>query len=234
MSAVVMSPPATETAPVRWTVDEFHRMKSAGVLRDQRCFLIDGVLLEQHQVPNPRKLRFTRDQYRQLGRLGLLTGRRTELVYGVVYEMSPIGWPHVVAANKTEAILEAVFAGAGWVNTQYPYAADESDPQPDVAVIPGRMEDYTDHPSVSLLIVEVADTTLVRDTTVKLELYASAAVPEYWVLDLGGRRLLVFRDPYQHPAGGHTYRTHLTLGPADSVSPLAAPHASVKVAGLLP
>lgn len=236
MSATVTPPPKAEpvAAPVLWTVEEFQRMTAAGVLRDQRCFLIDGVLLEQDEVPNPRKVLFTRDQYRQLGRFGILTDRRTELIYGVLYEMSPIGWPHVVAGYKTRDVLEEAFDAVGWVNVQYPYSADESDPQPDVAVIPGRIEDYADHPAVSLLIVEIADTTLTRDTTVKLELYASAAVGEYWVLDLTSRRLLVFRDPYPHPAGGHTYRTHLTLGPSDTVTPLAAPHASVKVADLLP
>lgn len=64
------------------------------------------------------------------------------------------------------------------MNAQQPRAADESDPQPDVAVIPSRMADYTDRPAVPMLIVEVADTTLARDTTTKLELYASANVPE--------------------------------------------------------
>ena len=68
----------------------------------------------------------------------------------------------------------------------------------------------------------------------KAELYAEAAVPEYWVIDLPNRRLLVFRDPAPLPVGGHTYRTHLTPGPADAVSPLAAPAAVVKVADLLP
>ena len=223
-----------EPTPVLWTVDQFHRINDAGVFRGQRCVLIDGEIIEQDRVPNPRPVRFTRDQYRRLGRLGILTDQRTELIHGVIYTMSPIGWPHVVAGYKTRDVLENVFAGIGWVNVQYPYSADESDPQPDVAVIPGRIEDFADHPEVSLLIVEVADSTLTRDTTVKLELYASAAVPEYWVLDLTGRRLLVFREPYQHPAGGHTFRTHLAYDSTGTVVPLHAPQATVKVADLLP
>jgi Uma2 family endonuclease len=61
-------------------------------------------------------------------------------------------------------------------------------------------------------------------------------VPDYWVLDLNGRQLQVFRDPEPLPAGlGATaYRTRLVFTPADRVSPLAVPAASVPVADLLP
>src|SRR5262249_32064485 len=80
----------------------------------------------------------------------------------------------------------------------------------------------------------VSDTTLALDLTEKAELYATAGIPDYWVLDLTGRRLLVFRDPGPVAAGGAAYRTHLTLGPSESVTPLSAPNASVTVADLLP
>ena len=86
------------------------------------------------------------------------------------------------------------------------------------------------------LVIEVSDTTLDSDTTVKAELYATAGIADYWVLDLNNRRLLIFRDPAPLPAGlgGTAYRTHLTLGPADAISPLAAPTVSFRVAELLP
>lgn len=56
------------------------------------------------------------------------------------------------------------------------------------------------------------------------------------MLDLNGRVLHVLHDPQPLPAGlGATaYRTHLTLGPADAVSPLAVPGASLVVGDLLP
>ena len=78
--------------------------------------------------------------------------------------------------------------------------------------------------------------TLFDDTTTKAEVYAEAGIADYWVLDLNGRRLLVFRDPAPLPAGlGATaYRTHLTFGPTDRVSPLAAPASPVAVGELLP
>jgi Uma2 family endonuclease len=241
MSAVPLpNPNSPGPHPILWNVTEYHNMKEHGVFRGQWVFLINGQIFEQHHKhptdPHPRPFRWTREQYRLLVKLGFLDNRRVELVYGVIYEMSPINWPHVLGIRKTADILRVVFAGTAWVNEQSPLAADASDPQPDVAVIPGRPQDYTDHPTTALILVEVADTTLFHDTTIKAELYATAGITDYWVLDLDNRRLLVFRDPVVLPAGlGATaYRTQLTLGPTDSVAPLAAPTSSVRVSDLLP
>lgn len=178
--------------------------------------------------------RFTREQYYHLGRLGYFDGKRVERIRGEIIEMSPVGWPHVVGTKKTADLLAEVFRGVAWINQGNPIPTYDSDPQPDVMVVPGRFEDYSDHPTTALLIVEVADAMLDRDTTVKAELYATADVADYWVLDLANRQLIVFRDPQPIPDGGKAYRTHLTLSTADSVSPLATPTAAVRVADLLP
>jgi hypothetical protein len=187
--------------------------------------------------PNGRRFRFTREQYYRLGELGFFKGKRVERIRGEIVEVSPINWPHVVGCRKTAELLEKVFAGAGWVSrNDQPIALADSDPEPDVMVVPGRFEDYTDHPTTALLVVEVADTTLFEDTTTMAEVYAENAIADYWVLDVTGRQLHVFRDPQPLPAtlGASAYRTHLTLGAADTVGPLAAPHAAVKVSDLLP
>jgi Uma2 family endonuclease len=187
-------------------------------------------------VAGPRPWRWTRDDYYRLGELGFFHGKRVELLFGEIVEMSPIGWPHVVACRKIAGLLEGIFAGLGWVSRGEPLDLKHSDPQPDVAIIPGRFEDYASHPTTAVLIVEVADSTLATDTTTKAELYATAGVPDYWVLDLNGRQLQVFRDPEPLPVGlGATaYRTRLVFTPADRVSPLAVPDASLLVADLLP
>ncbi len=185
----------------------------------------------------PRPFRFTREQYYRLGELGFFADKRVERIRGEIIEMSPINWPHVVGCRKTALALERVFAGAAWVSrNEQPLALAESDPQPDVMVVAGRFEDYTDHPTTALLVVEVADATLSRDTTEKAELYAEAGIPDYWVLDVEHSQLLVFRDPQPLPAGlGATaYRTRQTLALTDHVSPLAAPGASILVSELLP
>ncbi len=183
-----------------------------------------------------RSFRFSREQYHRLGELGFFDGKRVELIRGEILEMSPINWPHQLGKIKLARALSSAFAGIGWVNEQGPLAAGDSEPQPDVAVIPGHPEDYAEHPRTALLVAEVADTTLADDTTTKAELYATAGIADYWVLDLNGRQLHVFRDPQPlpHALDATAYRAHDVLQPTDSVSPLAAPTASILVADLLP
>ncbi len=186
------------------------------------------------QPPVPGRL--TREQYYELGRQGYFDGKRVELVFGEVVEMSPINWPHVVGCRKTAEALEAAFAGTAWVGRGDPLDLTHSDPQPDVSVVAGRFEDYVDHPTTALLLVEVADATLTYVLTTKAELYATAGIADYWVLDVVNRELHVFRDPQRLSGnlGATAYRTHDTFGLADRVSPLAAPNASVLVSDLLP
>jgi Uma2 family endonuclease len=184
--------------------------------------------------------RFTRKQYYEMGERGYFEGKRVELLFGEVVEMSPINWPHALGVKLVTDALAAAFATGYWLNVQQPFVVPNgnpgSEPQPDVAVIPGAARDYTDHPTAAALLVEVADSTLAKDTTTKAELYATAGVADYWVLDLDNRQLHVFRDPQPLPAalGTTAYRTRLVLGPADRVAPLAAPGAAVLVGDLLP
>ena len=183
--------------------------------------------------PGPRPWTFTREQFDSMGELGFFRGRRAQLVFGVIVEEGPMNWPHARAVGRVGNVLRAVFAAGHWVSEQRPFAADESLPLPDVAVYTGSMDDYTDHPTVAALVVEVADSSLNFDMTTKAELYATAGVPDYWVLDLEGRRLLVYRNPAPL-LGATAYRSHAAFGPADTLSPLAAPGATVAVADLLP
>lgn len=134
--------------------------------------------------------------------------------------------------------LRAAF-GAGWViRAQLPFEVDEfNDPFPDFSVLSGGPRDFLNgHPNTAALVVEVSDTTPQLDMTEKAERYTTAGVPEYWVFDLNGRELQVYRDPQPLPKGlGATvYRTRTTHGLTDSVSPLAVPAASVAVGDLLP
>ena len=183
----------------------------------------------------PTRWKWTREQYFHAAQLGYFGDRRVQLIFGEVVEMPKQNWPHVAGCRKTADRLRTVFAGAGWINEQSPFPFGDSAPEPDVWVVPGRFEDYTDHPTTALLLVEVSDTTLAYDLTTKAELYATAGVADYWVLDLEQRQLVVFHDPQPLPKGlGATaYRTRLTFSPTDRVSPLAAPHASVLVSELL-
>lgn len=92
------------------------------------------------------------------------------------------------------------------------------DPEPDIAIVAGSPRDATAHPTTASLVIEISDTALHYDTTTKLELYATAAVPEYWLFDLNARTLLAFRDPGPDMAGVSTYRTRLTLAFTDTIA----------------
>ena len=183
------------------------------------------------RTPVPGPYRFTRAEYHRLGDIGFFDDKRVELIRGEIHVMSPIGWPHTVGVNKTQEALRTVFTGLGWVQTQNPVVTDDSEPEPDVAAYRGKMLDYFDHPTPpdTLLIVEVSATSLVKDTTLKADFYAQEGITEYWVVDVDNRKLLVFRDP--SPTG---YLTKKSLADTESLSPLAVPSASIRVADLLP
>jgi Uma2 family endonuclease len=185
----------------------------------------------------PRNLLWTVDQFHYLGDLGMFEGRRAMLIDGVIVEEGPMNPPHRIALELSAEAIRAAF-GSGWrVCVQMPLVLGQTtDPEPDIAVVAGSPRGSTAHPTTAALIVEVSDTSLRYDATVKLGVYAAGGIADYWVLDVSGRQLLVFRDPKPDPASphGHTYATQLTLGPNDMVAPVAAPGATVSVADLLP
>ena len=186
---------------------------------------------------NPQPRRWTVTEFDQLGSLGCFAGRRAFLLDGAILEQGPMEPPHAEALEVLYEHVRNAF-GPGWrFRVQLPLHLDEfNNPMPDLAVVAGTPGYYGDHPVSAALVVEVADTTLQSDLTDKAERYATAGIADYWVLDLNGGVLHVFRNPQRLPAtlGATAYRTHDTFGPADSASPLAAPAATVRVADLLP
>jgi Uma2 family endonuclease len=178
-------------------------------------------------------------EYERLIDLGAFRpGERLELVDGALLVCEPQGGPHFTAVGLVEDALRQVF-GSGWtVRAQGPIALDEdSEPEPDLAVVPGSRRDHSrSHPSHPVLIVEVADSSLAFDRSEKASLYARAGIADYWILNLSDRVLEVYREPVVAPQAqyGHRYGATTTLGPRDTVSPLAAPTAAILVADLLP
>ncbi|MBA4191723.1 MAG: Uma2 family endonuclease [Planctomycetaceae bacterium] len=215
-----------------------------GYFTNRRVELIFGEIIEQHHGdpddPSPRPFRFTREQYYQLGELGFFDGHRVEFIYGEIVDMSPVNWPHAFTTNLASRVLTQALPTSFWICVQQPFSVPGippgAEPQPDVACIAGPLQSSTGHPKTAALLVEVSDSTFFYDITTKAELYASANVPEYWVVDINGRQLHVFREPQPLPAGlgSNAYRTHTVLNDADTVSPLAVPATTIRVADLLP
>jgi Uma2 family endonuclease len=177
----------------------------------------------------PRPLRWTCAEFHRFGDMGLFEGRRAMLIDGIILEQGPMNPPHAITLELVEEALRTAF-GPGWrIRCQSPLVLGQDlDPEPDVAVVAGTARGSTGHPTTADLVVEVADSSLDFDTNEKRLRYARAGIREYWVVDINGRRLLVYRDPQ-----GSDYANQQALGPKDAVTPSAAPSAVVQVAGLL-
>lgn len=194
-------------------------------------------LLTPPAAPGPRPFRWTVQLFHQFGDAGHFEGRRAKLIGGQLIEEGQMNPPHAIALELTDTAMRAAF-GPGWrYRVQMPLVlGQDTDPMPDMSIARGAIRGAIEHPTTADLVIEIADSSLDYDTTTKAEVYATADIRDYWVVDVDGRRLLVFRDPVPLPQGlGATaYRTHLIFHPGDSVSPLAQPAASIAVADLLP
>ena len=147
---------------------------------------------------------FTRGEYHRMGEAGILRPTdRVELIRGEVVEMSPIGRRHYAFVNNLNQLLTVRLAGRAIVAVQGPIAlADDTEPEPDVAIIRRRVVPYKEreaHAEDALLLIEVAESSLAYDRSTKLRLYAAAGIPEYWVVDCVAESVEVHRTP---DAGG--------------------------------
>jgi Uma2 family endonuclease len=174
--------------------------------------------------------RFTRGEYQRMGAAGLFP-TRVELVEGAIYDMSPQKSAHAVVVSLAEAALRSAFGTGSYVRVQMPLAlGDDSEPEPDVAVILGSPRDYlAEHPRAALVVVEVADASLRQDRGQKLPLYARFGIPEAVLIDLPGQAVELHCDP--SPEG---YRSRTVLRRGDTLSLLSCPTARSAVADLLP
>jgi Uma2 family endonuclease len=189
------------------------------------------------RLTEPRTYRWSKEEFHQMADLGWFDDKRVELLDGEIIEMPVAKPPHVMALGLSEEALGRAFGAGFWVRTQAPLALDpDSEPEPDLAVVPGGPRDYPEHPTTALLIVEVSDTTLFIDRNRKASLYARGGIADYWIINLVDDQLEVYRNPVPDSSApsGFRYADRTVLSPADSVSPLAAPSATVAVAYLLP
>jgi Uma2 family endonuclease len=182
--------------------------------------------------------RWRRVEYDRLVDLGMFEGERLELLDGLLVVREPQKSPHAAMVAQVGHVGEVAF-GAGWqVRSQLPLALDDdSEPEPDAAVVAGERRDYFNaHPSTAALIVEVADSSVRLDRRFKSRLYARAGLPEDWIVNIVDGVLEVHREPYRETdeRDGWRYRSIEVLRPPATVTPLAAPHARIAVADLLP
>jgi Uma2 family endonuclease len=179
-----------------------------------------------------------RVEYERLVDLGVFEGEPLELIGGQLIVAEPKGSPHAAAVGMVGDALRAALPPGWVVRMQDPVSLDdESVPEPDVAVVPGRHVDYRHaHPARAALIVEVAESSLAFDRKQKGSLYARAGIAEYWIVNLEDRVVEVYRDPGPDLTApfGWRYTSVDRFRPGDSVTPLGVPAAPVAMAALLP
>lgn len=160
--------------------------------------------------------RFTRGEFEQIVESGILNeDLRIELVDGEIVEMSPIGERHIDCVAIADLTVHEQIGRAALVLVQSPILLSNSSlPQPDLAVV--RFDRYrTSRASAeeAFFVVEVADSSLMYDRTIKLPLYAAAGIPETWIFNLIDNRLERYTDP--RPDG---YRQIVVAGPGERIA----------------
>lgn len=169
-------------------------------------------------VPADPIWRLNRDQYHAMIRAGILTeDDPVELLEGWLVAKMPKNLPHRLSTGLTRTALERVVAAGWYVDTQEPITLEDSEPEPDVAVVRGNPRQYAScHPGPQdvALLVEVAEASLERDRGTKKRLYAEARIPIYWIINLLESRVEVYTDP-SGPAGQPDYGTCHVYGASD-------------------
>lgn len=177
---------------------------------------------------------YTVERYLRLVDDGVLgPDDRVELLEGVVVAMAPQNTPHASGIARATQALMQVTRGRAVVRAQLSFIAGAySIPEPDVAVVPGRYADYDRvHPRTALLIVEVADSSLQQDRITKAMIYATAAVPEYWIVDVRGQQVEVYRAP---DPSARRYRERQLVRRGQVIQLVAFPDTTVRTDDLLP
>jgi Uma2 family endonuclease len=240
MATAELNPPTgvrRDPFPRPWTLAEFERACGLGTFAGRAVELIDGQIVERIGG-DLRPFVFTRKEYQALDDGQFFRDQRVQLIAGEILQESPMNPPHAKSVRKATRALQKICPDGCFVQAQLPLALGlTSEPLPDLAVIRGSIDGFDDdHPTTAVLVVEVSDTTFNSDAYEKANLYASAGIQDYWVIDIAGHRVIVMRNP-QPNAGevhGHRYDSLMAFDEDKSVSPLAAPDARIRVADLLP
>ena len=177
--------------------------------------------------------RFTVEEYTELIEFGVLgENQRVELIRGEVVNKMPIGERHLFCVNQLNRLLNRQAGDDAIVSVQNPIRLDDSEPEPDIALLRPREDSYRSVKPQGrdvLLVIEVADTSLEVDREIKRQLYAEAGIPEYWIVNLPDSCVEVFRHPW--PDG--TYRDMMIVGAGQKLQVAALPSCGIEVSQLL-
>ncbi len=171
--------------------------------------------------------------YHQMMEAGILRpDERVELVEGQIIQMAAKGTAHSAAVSRIEKLLRSRLGDLVLLRFQDPVRLnDYSEPEPDVAVVQPNPSFYEEHhptPSEVFWLIEVSDTTLRFDRETKAPAYARSGILEYWVLDVPGRKLHVYRMP-----SAEGYQSETILSEELTIAPLAFPECAIAIKEML-
>ncbi|MCL2640350.1 MAG: Uma2 family endonuclease [Phycisphaerales bacterium] len=174
-----------------------------------------------------------------MAELGYFDKQRVELIDGEILVMAPQNDPHASSVAELTQIFgffaESLSRGGGGkfqVRIQLPLSvSDISEPEPDLAIVekkPGVKRGQ--HPCTANLVIEIADSSIPRDRK-KIGLYASAAIPEYWIVDVAQKQVTVYTEPVIAPEKefGADYKQSRVVGINEQIKPVALPMEAVAV-----
>jgi len=184
--------------------------------------------LQEESLPH----RFSLEEYLHLSEIGFFADKRVELIDGEIIDMASQKDPHAFAVSMATRWCDRSFSESEyWVRSQATLVTRGSSPEPDIAIM-----DYPPTPAGqyasadrAVLVIEIADSTLLLDTTTKMSLYASAGVKDYWVVSIPDRQIIVHRQPTSAADARFKfgYGDVRRCGVGQLVSPLAIPGATL-------
>jgi Uma2 family endonuclease len=183
--------------------------------------------------------RFTVDQYHRMIQANILNeDDNVELLEGYIVPKMPRGDDHDTAIEQINHLLARLVPQGSSYRCQCALTLADSEPEPDFVVCTPSKVRGGKHPrpADTFVVVEVSDSTLYLDRTVRHRVYARAGIPVYWIVNLEDRQVEVYTDPVTPPTGDPHYRTRADYKPGQDV-PLTvagAPAGTVAVDALLP
>jgi Uma2 family endonuclease len=175
-------------------------------------------------------VKWSLDDYHQMISSGLLDNRSVELINGEIIQMAPEGVAHSFYCRGTAKYLRSILGDRAEISEAHPITLpNNSEPEPDLAIVrtPDTLYQHR-HPLPADIfwLIEIANSTLVKDLGIKKDIYAQSGIPEYWVMNLQTLELVVFKDLINHE-----YRSEVCLNSGD-ISPIAFPELLIDVSHL--
>jgi Uma2 family endonuclease len=175
--------------------------------------------------------RLTVEEFEELGRQGVLDeDDRVELIHGEIVTMPPVGGEHVEVVGLLTRAAVRQLGNDYLVLVQSPVRlSTDGEPLPDLAIVRDRpYGDQLPTEADVLLVIEVSDTTLRYDRTTKLALYATAGIPEVWIVNLRVRQIERYTAPH-----GNAYTQDAVAERGQTLSSIALPELIVPVSTTL-